>query len=123
MLSSFGPIFPIIHPPSNFRYSISIQRMPHIDPRPYPKHPPQPNLQTKVVRGNMMAITHQKSARADDAPRQNGNNQSIFLNNEVVNVGGQAPNPPQPAGQPGVPNQNQNPGPQGGPVSQPPATA
>ncbi|KAF9131006.1 hypothetical protein BGX30_013279 [Mortierella sp. GBA39] len=73
----------------------------------------------------MMAITHQKSARADDTPRQNGNNQGIFLDNQVVNVGGQAQNPPQAAVQLGqnAPNQNQNPGQQGNAPGQHPAPA
>lgn len=73
----------------------------------------------------MMAVTQQKSARADDAPRQNGNNQSIFLDNQVVNVGGQAQIPHQAAVQPGqnVPNQNQNPAQQGGAPGQHPAPA
>lgn len=71
----------------------------------------------------MMAVTQQKSARADDAPRQNGNNLGIFLDNQVVNVGGQAPH--QAAVQPGqnVPNQNQNPAQQGGAPGQHPAPA
>ncbi|KAG0307902.1 hypothetical protein BGZ97_000237, partial [Linnemannia gamsii] len=63
-----------------------------------------------------MAITHQKSVRSDDAPRQDGDNQGIFLDNQIVNIGGQAQNPPQAAAQNGQdpPGQNQNPGPQGG---------
>lgn len=87
--------------------------------------PPQPNLQNQKCENKMMTITHQKSARADEVPRQNGNNQGIFLDNQVVNVGGQAQNPPQAAVQAGqnVPNQNQNPGQQGGAPAQHPVPA
>ncbi|KAG0277410.1 hypothetical protein BGZ96_002878, partial [Linnemannia gamsii] len=65
------------------------------------------------------------SVRSDDAPRQGGQTQGIFLDNHVVNIGGQAQNPPQAAAPNGqnAPDQNQNPDPQGGAAVQPPAPA